>query len=62
MRINRYIAQNTNFSRREADNLINLKRIKINNKFAQLFDQVNDKDTVYLDNNIINFCLTYLYS
>lgn len=54
MRINRYIAQNTDFSRREADNLINLKRIKINNKFAQLFDQVNDKDTVYLDNNIIN--------
>ncbi len=54
MRINRYIAQNTDFSRREADNLINLKRIKINNKFAQLFDQVTDNDTVYLDNNVIN--------
>jgi len=53
MRVNKFIAQNTKFSRREADKLIIDGRIKINQKIAQLFDQVEDNQIVFLDNKII---------
>jgi len=53
MRINKFIAQNTSFSRREADKLIIDGRVKINQKIAQLFDQVENNQVVFLDNKII---------
>ncbi|RAX54705.1 pseudouridine synthase [Helicobacter sp. 16-1353] len=42
MRINQWIAHNTHYSRREADNLIKEGKVKINHKIAELSDKIPD--------------------
>lgn len=51
MRINKFIAQHTHLSRRQADEAIKAARVTINGETAQLGDEVQDSDTVTLDNS-----------
>lgn len=53
MRINRYIASSSDYSRRKAEELIRDGRIKINGKTAVLSDVVKKGDEVRLDGEII---------
>lgn len=46
MRINKYLAQNNIASRREADRLIESKKVFINGKLARLGDDVSDTDKI----------------
>lgn len=46
MRINKFISHNSNFSRREADELIKNELVRINNKIANLSDEVGKNDKV----------------
>ena len=48
MRINQFISHNSDFSRREADELIKQGLVKIGSKVAQLTDSVNDDDKVFV--------------
>ncbi len=48
MRINQFISHNSDFSRREADELIKQGFVKIGAKVAQLTDSVNDDDKVFV--------------
>lgn len=54
MRLNKYIASCGVCSRREADKLIEEKRIKINGKEASFGDQVNEGDKVTFDDKEIS--------
>ena len=54
MRLNKFIASCGVCSRREADKLIEEKRIKINDKVAAFGDQVNEGDKVFLDEKEIS--------
>ena len=49
MRLNRYIAQYSGYSRRKADELIEQKRVVVNREVANLGTQVSDKDSVIID-------------
>ncbi|QUH25764.1 23S rRNA pseudouridine(2604) synthase RluF [Serpentinicella alkaliphila] len=51
MRINKYISETGFCSRREADKLIEAKRVKINGGIAEVGSIVEIGDTVYIDNN-----------
>ena len=42
MRINKFLSHNTAYSRREADELIKQGLVKINQKTAQLSDEVKE--------------------
>ena len=53
MRINKYIAKNTSYSRRQADKLIAEARVTINDSVAELGSIVSVQDTVFIDNNKI---------
>ena len=50
MRINKFLAQNTQYSRRAGDELISQGRVKINQTVAKLGSEVGDGDKIYLDN------------
>ena len=54
MRINKFLALNLNISRREADELIKKKEIKINGIHTKLGKIVENKDIVSYKNQIIN--------
>jgi 23S rRNA pseudouridine2604 synthase len=45
-RLNKYIAEQYNISRRKADELIDAGRVSVNNKTAELGQKVSNKDTV----------------
>lgn len=49
MRLNRYIAQYSGYSRRKADELIEQKRVVVNREVANLGTQVSDSDSVIID-------------
>ena len=53
MRINQFLSHNTKFSRREADNLVQSGRVKINRKVAALSDKVGENDRVFIDSRQI---------
>ena len=53
MRINKFLSHNTTYSRREADELIKQGLVKINQKIAQLNDEVKDEDKIFLKNKRI---------
>ncbi|WP_270981431.1 pseudouridine synthase [Campylobacter helveticus] len=53
MRINKFLSHNTTYSRREADGLIKQGLVKINQKIAQLNDEVKDDDKIFLKNKRI---------
>jgi 23S rRNA pseudouridine2605 synthase len=50
MRLNKYIAQNSEFSRRKVDELITRKLVFVNGKLATLGMDVTDKDEIKLNN------------
>jgi 23S rRNA pseudouridine2605 synthase len=53
MRLNKFIAENTDLSRRKADNAIENGRVKINEKVAKLGDTVTELDKISIDGNQI---------
>ena len=53
MRLNKFLSQHTELSRRSADKAIENGRIKINGKIANLGEEVNDQSVVLLDNQPI---------
>lgn len=54
MRINRFIAQNTNLSRRKADELIESGKVVVNRVRANLGTLVSDGDIVVVDGKRVN--------
>ncbi len=54
MRINKFIAQNTHLSRRQADEAIASARITINSKTASIGDTIKTDDVITLDNKVIS--------
>ncbi len=53
IRLQKYIAESGYCSRRKAEELIEQKRVKVNNKFAILGMQVKEKDVVTIEGKII---------
>ncbi|QVK17913.1 23S rRNA pseudouridine(2604) synthase RluF [Mycoplasmatota bacterium] len=53
MRINKYISESGICSRREADRLIENKRVKINGQIAEIGSQVSENDRIEVDGKII---------
>lgn len=53
-RLNKFLALHTGISRREADELIMAKRVKINHQLATIGARVTKTDKVYLDNKPIS--------
>ena len=53
MRINKYLSQIGICSRREADKLVDSKRIKVNNEIAILGTKINEGDKITIDNKLI---------
>lgn len=53
MRINKFIAQNSKLSRRQADSAISEGRVKFNSELASLGNDVTDQDEVMLDGELI---------
>lgn len=64
MRINKFIANNASFSRRQADKLIVAGKVRINDILAELGSNVSNEDVVYIDGkkieNSINKPITVL--
>lgn len=61
IRINRYLAMNNYCSRREADDLIVKKIVKINGRIAKLGEKVNKGDKVDMDTETKSKLKKYLY-
>lgn len=53
MRINKYLAQNTNLSRRASDDAIKEGRVEINGLLGRIGDTIISSDTVSLDGKIV---------
>ena len=53
MRLNKYIAETGLCSRREADRLIQERRVRVNGKEAQIGTTVEDGDEVRVDGNVV---------
>lgn len=54
LRLNKYIAQNTDYSRRKADELISAGRVQINNQPVEAGQMVSQTDQVTVDGKLIN--------
>lgn len=55
IRVNKYLSESGFCSRREADRLIEQKRVKINGLFAEMGSKVTDSDVITVDNKkVIN--------
>lgn len=54
MRLNKYIAQNSNYSRRAADDLISSGKVKVNGAPAKLGQEVNSDDEVSINGKSID--------
>ena len=53
MRINKYLSQIGICSRREADKLVDSKRIKVNDEIAMLGTKIKEGDKITIDNKLI---------
>lgn len=53
MRLNKFISHNTDYSRREADELIKSSKVKVNNKIVTTFIDVSKDDKVKINNRLI---------
>jgi len=53
MRLNKYIAENTGKSRREADELISQGKVKVSSEIASLGQQISKDDKVFINNKPI---------
>lgn len=62
IRINKYLAQKNIASRREADEMVRLGKIKINGKKAVLGDKVLEKDEVEVAKNFQKKLVYYAYN
>lgn len=60
-RINKYLSESGYCSRREADRLIEQKRIKINGELAEIGAKVTDEDTITVDGKIISKKNDFVY-
>ena len=61
LRINRFLAQNLNISRRDSDVLVENKSIKINGDLAQHGDVVNEDDIVMYKNQVVKALIEHEY-
>ncbi len=61
MRLNKYIAQATGVSRREADEIISAKKVKVNGELAQLGKPVEDGDKVEVSGEVVTLPENYTY-
>ncbi len=61
LRLNKHLALTLGISRREADNLIDNKKVKINNKIASLGARYNEDDKISVDDKLIAGKTKYLY-
>ena len=61
LRINRFLAQNLNISRRDSDVLVENKSIKINGDLAQHGDIVNEDDIVMYKNQVVQALIEHEY-
>jgi 23S rRNA pseudouridine2605 synthase len=53
MRINKYIAHNTKYSRREADKLVQDGRVKVNKEVITKFVDIEENDLIFIDDKIV---------
>ena len=53
MRINKYLSQIGICSRREADKLVDSRRVKVNNEIAILGTKIKEGDKITIDNKLI---------
>ena len=60
MRINRYVSLATGLARRKVDLLISSQKVKVNDQFAQLGQNIEDLDIVKLDDQILKLPITKL--
>lgn len=61
IRLNKFLAERLGISRREADDIIANKKVKIGDKVAILGDRVDDNDKVWYNNKLISFMVDFLY-
>ena len=61
LRINRFLAQNLNISRRDSDVLVENKSIKINGVFAQHGNVVSEDDIVMYKNQVVQALIEHEY-
>ena len=61
LRINRFLAQNLNISRRDSDVLVENKSIKINGAFAQHGNVVSEDDIVMYKNQVVQTLIEHEY-
>lgn len=61
IRLNKYLAHNSGISRRQADEVIEQGRVRVNGEIASLGAQIGPEDTVSLDGNVIEPSRTYTY-
>lgn len=61
MRLNKFIAQATGISRREADNMIVAGKVTVNGSEAKLGKPINDGDAVEVDGKLISLPESYTY-
>lgn len=54
MRLNQYIAHHSTYSRREADSLIESRRVRINNNIANVNSVLKEGDSVFVDGKRLN--------
>lgn len=53
MRLNKFISHNTNYSRREADELVKQGKVSVNNKVVSEFVSVSDDDKVKINGKLV---------
>ena len=61
LRLNKYLALSLGISRREADNLIDQKKVKINGKIAQLGARFTSGDQIIADNKLVSDDVSFEY-
>lgn len=61
VRLNKFLAFQLGVSRREADELIEKGKVRINSQIAKLGDRVSTTDAVYVDNKKIDLSQNYIY-
>lgn len=61
MRLNKYIAQNSEFSRRKVDELVTRKLVFVNGKLATLGMDVTEEDEIKIDGVVIKKSDTLVY-
>lgn len=61
MRLNKFLAERLGISRRDADNLINSGRVKVDGVIAELGMQVLEAQNILVDNKKVDFSHQYTY-